>query len=139
MAAKKIVLLCFFFLLLSCNKEVNKANLAHLAGYWEISHVTMADGSRKDFKVNETIDHFTINGTSGCRRKMMPKLDGSYLTSGDSEKFEIRFTNSKAIVYYETPFAKWTEQLKYVSPDELIVENNKIIYHYKRPLPFTKK
>ena len=139
MQTAKIVPYIFFLLFLSCKQEVTKADLANLSGYWEISYVIREDGTRKDYKVNETIDHFTVKGTAGFRRKMMPALDGSYFTSGDSEKFEVSFTNMQAVIHYQTPFSKRTEQLKSLSAEELVVENNHITYHYKRPIPFTKK
>ena len=137
---KKAALLLFAgFALLSCTTNV-KDHLTDLNGYWEIEKVVMPDGSEKDYSVNTTIDYFEVKGTTGFRKKVMPQFDGTYRVNDLSEKVNIVQKNDSTYIDYSTPYAKWEENLMELTDDKLVLKNNHdIIYHYKKPIPFTVK
>ena len=78
---KKIILFLVFGLFLSCKQSISESDLQNLNGYWEIEKVELPDGDKKEYKVNETIDFFKIEANKGFRKKVMPQLDGTYLTN----------------------------------------------------------
>lgn len=135
-----VLLLLASLTLLSCTKKISGEDIAKLNGYWEIESVTMPDGSKKDYKVNPTIDFFEVKGKTGFRKKVMPQFDGSYKVNEGSEKITISQKNEKTYVNYATTYAKWQEELITLTNDELVVKNQHgIEYHYKKPEPFTVK
>lgn len=126
--------------LLSCRKGIEEKELVKINGYWEIAKTEMPDGSEKEFPVSTTIDFFQINGKSGSRTKVMPQLDGSYLTNDVSEKITVTSKDDTVYLNYSTPFAKWKEKVLSVSDDELVIINEQdITYHYRKPKPFSVK
>src|SRR5690606_23039829 len=84
-----LYILLFTTILTSCSK--NPKNLIpHLTGYWEIDEMTLADGSKRDFKFNETIDYISVTDSlTGFRKKLKPSFDGGYTTSEDAENLKI--------------------------------------------------
>ena len=78
---KKIFLLIVLTSMLSCKQKIKEADISNLNGYWEIEKVDLPDGDKKEYKVNETIDFFKIENKKGFRKKVMPQLDGTYLTN----------------------------------------------------------
>lgn len=138
---KKLSVIVFAGLMfIGCRQRVDEKQLAKINGYWEIERTEMPDGTEKEFTVNPTIDYFEIKGKSGFRKKVMPQLDGTYLTNDVSEKIVITSTDDTVFMNYTTPFAKWKEKVITVSDDELVIENEQeIIYHYKKPKSFSVK
>ena len=82
---KRILLLFFLVSVLSCQQKIKETDISNLNGYWEIEKVELPDGDKKEYKVNETIDFFKIEANKGFRKKVMPQLDGSYLTNDVQE------------------------------------------------------
>ena len=74
----------------SCKQAISEKDIAKINGYWEIENVVLADGTKKDYKINETIDFFEIKDNNGFRQKVMPQLDGTYLTNDIKEKFRFQ-------------------------------------------------
>lgn len=136
---KKIMMLLVASLAISCTSKVNDSDIAKLNGYWEIENVILADGSKKEYKINETIDYFKVDDKGGFRKKVMPQFDGTYLENGDAEKIEIDFQDGKAHLNYSTSYAKWTEEIVSISDEKLVLKSQDIEYHYKKPIPFSKK
>jgi len=130
----KILIISLFFG--ACQQQVKPENVAKINGYWEIEKVLLPDGRVKDYSINETYDFFEIKGNKGFRQKVMPQLDGSFETNELHEKVAVVFENGKTYLKYETPYAKWREELKLVSDAELVLLNaeNKE-YHYKKTAP----
>lgn len=133
----------FFFttlLLVSCQEHVSETELSNLNGYWEIEKVVLSDGTEKDYKVNMSIDYFEWKGHEGFRQKVMPQVDGGYLTNEVQEQIQVVFEGKKAWIHYHTEFADWKELLMVVKPNRLVVKNEQdITYHYKRPIAFSEK
>ena len=110
-----------------------------LNGYWEIEQVVFADGTHKDYKVNETIDFFKVDGEKGIRQKVKPQFDGSYI-EGPTEDIKIEHLNEQVFIHYHTDFSDWQEHIIELTKNSLIVENEKKIqYKYKRFVPFSVK
>ena len=66
----------------------------------------------------------------------MPQLDGSFLVNDAYENVEVTYKDEKVYLNYTTSFSKWTEELKAISTDEMIVVNSeKKEYHYKKTAP----
>jgi hypothetical protein len=134
----KILISALTILLISCSGKPDTKHLTALEGYWEIEKVIMPDG-KKNFTVNETIDHFTIKGMSGRRTKVRPQFDGSFIAAG-SEAFTIKDSASSIFLVYTLSGKTWTEELIQLSDDELVLKNSHPIeYYYKRHEPFSLK
>lgn len=127
-------------LLVSCKQDITEKELAKVNGYWEIEKAELPDGSKKEYKVNTTIDFFEIKGKKGFRKKVMPQLDGTYLMNDLSEKIEVITNDGEVMLSYTTPYAKWKETVISISDEQLVVKNDQDIeYHYKKPKPFSVK
>jgi hypothetical protein len=132
---KKLIWL-FCIVLLGCSNNP-ESYIEHLNGYWEIEEVTLANGQKKTYKFNETIDYINVNDSlKGFRKKLKPGLNDTYFTSDDAEAITLKIENDSLNVYYATPYANWKETIIEASPDKLKVvnENNKV-YLYKRYTP----
>lgn len=138
---KKIALLLFTALtLFSCGQSVSDKDLPKLNGYWEIQEAIMADGTKKEYKVNPTVDYFELKGKTGFRKKVMPQFDGTYRANDLSEKISVGEAEGKMYINYVTDYAKWKEEIVALSDEELVVKNqHDMEYHYKRSEPVTVK
>lgn len=132
---KYITILSFLFLL-SCAKPIEAADIPKLNGYWEIDYVLLPSGDKKDYPMNETYDYFEVKGNVGKRTKVMPQLDGTFLTNSLSEQIKIVTEKDETFIEYKTDYAKWREQLLTLNDTELVLRNpEKNEYHYKRTGP----
>lgn len=135
MVKKVLVLLVFYSVLIGCNKSVEKSDISKINGYWEIEKVIFEDGESKDYAINETFDYFEIDTVKGVgiRKKVMPQLDGTFLTNEAYEDVKIRFKEKKMFLDYSTFYAKWSEEVLKLTDTELVLKNkeNKE-YHYKK-------
>ena len=137
---KKIILFLVFGLFLSCKQSISESDLQNLNGYWEIEKVELPDGDKKEYKVNETIDFFKIKDEKGFRKKVMPQLDGTYLTNDIQEDIVIAIKDGDATIQYKTTYASWKEEIIELTKDKLVVKNEQDLEsHYKRPVKFSVK
>lgn len=137
---KKIGLLLFTLLLISCHTSVTKEDLKKLNGYWEIKQVTLSDGNTKDYKVNETIDFFEIKNSIGFRQKVMPQFDGKFKTNGFKETINIVEKDRAFFIEYTTKYGKWKEEILTIEDSTLVLKNKENLkYTYKKFKPFTFK
>lgn len=137
---KKIVLLFIFGMFVSCQQSISDADLQYLNGYWEIEKVALPDGDKKEYKINETLDYFKIDKNKGFRKKVMPQLDGTYLTNDIQEEISIIVKDGNATIQYKTPYASWNEEIIQLSNEKLVIKNQQDLeYHYKRPIKFSIK
>jgi hypothetical protein len=137
---KKVMLFLVFGALLSCKQSFVEADLQHLNGYWEIEKVILPDGDKKEYKVNETIDFFKIENKKGLRKKVMPQIDGTYLTNNIQETVKVDLIDGIASIHYSTSYAHWKEEIIELSKDKLVIKNQQDLeYHYKRPVKFSIK
>ena len=137
---KRILLLIVLVSALSCKQKITEADLSNLNGYWEIEKVELPDGDKKEYKVNETIDFFKIEADKGFRKKVMPQLDGTYLTNDIQEDVVVVIKDGDASLQYKTTYASWKEEIIELTKDKLVVKNQQEIeYYYKRPAKFSVK
>ena len=137
---KKIILFLVFGLFLSCKQSISESDLQNLNGYWEIEKVELPDGDKNEYKVNETIDFFKITDKKGFRSKVMPQIDGTYLTNDLKEDVVVVLKDGDATIQYKTNYANWNEEIIELSKDKLVVKNQQDLeYHYKRPVKFSIK
>lgn len=130
----KKILLLFVLTLVSCVTKVKKEELQLLNGYWEIEEVKTKDGSKKAYKINESLDYFFVNESlKGFRKKVVPQYDGKLLTNDVEEKLEIQEKESHFYIHYKTDFSSWEEEIIELSNTSFVVKNTEgIEYHYKR-------
>ncbi len=121
---------------IGCSKNP-KNHIEHLQGYWEIDEVMLADGTKRDYNYNETIDFFNITDSlTGFRKKLKPNFDGSYSTSDDVEAITLKIENDSLNIYYKTLYSDWKETILEATETKLIIQNQeKIRYVYKRYEP----
>ncbi len=137
---KTVVLLFVSFIAFSCGHTIADDDIAKLNGYWEIHEAIMADGTKKDYTVNPTIDYFEMKGKTGFRKKVMPQFDGTYRVNDLSEKIEVVQEDGKTFIKYTTEYAKWKEQIIDLNDEELVLKNeHDLEYHYIKPKPFSVK
>lgn len=130
------MILVLSFLFVSCKQEIKPADIAKLNGYWEIEKVVFDKGEDKDYGMNESFDYFDVKNNKGIRKKVMPQLDGTFLTSDSFENVSVRFKEDQVFLDYKTDYAKWSEELILITDEKLVVKNqeNKE-YHYKKAGP----
>ncbi len=121
-------------ILVSCQKNIEQNDINKINGYWEIVKVEFPNGQVKEYKFSESVDFFKLNDSlKGYRKKLVPQFDGKFLTNEVNETISISFKEDLAIINYTTEFAKWTEIIKKLSNDELVLSNEQgINYFYKR-------
>ena len=116
-------ILFLFVVSVSCGSKDTLDQIRFIDGYWEIKSVEMADGSTKEFTVNTSIDFIEVKGDSGVRKKLMPRLDGSFRAFPSSESFTFSHKNGNLLMYYKTPYASWVETVLKANDSLLIVKN----------------
>jgi len=132
---KKITFI-LLIIITSCTKNPETLK-EHITGYWEIKEVILNDGTKKQYRINETIDYIQINQDSvGFRKKLKPNFNGTYETSRDIDKFIFKIENDSLHLYYKTPFSSWKETVLEATENKLTVVNqNKDLYLYTRFTP----
>src|SRR6187402_2423204 len=95
LSMKKAVVLFIVLTLSACQQKIKESDIAGLNGYWEIEKVVLADGTEKDYKINETIDYLQIKNDSGFRKKVTPQFNGKYLVNDQFEKIKVIFKGDK--------------------------------------------
>ena len=137
---KKIGLLFFLLLLISCHSNVKKENITKLNGYWEIKQVKFSTGKIKDYKVNETIDYFELKDNQGFRQKVMPQFDGKFQTNNIKENIKVVERDNSFFIEYNTKFYKWNEEILTIEDSTLVLKNKENLeYTYKKFKPFSFK
>ena len=128
-----LVILLSCIILSSCAESVDEKDLQMLEGYWEIEEVIFPDGNRKTYGLNTTIDYFRYENKEGYRKKVQPRLNGSYMTSDDAASFSIAEKNGKFILVYENELSRWEEEIISLKNEKLVLEGQEgVVYHYKR-------
>ncbi len=137
---KAIAISVFLLVLVSCKQSISEKDLSKINGYWEIVKVEIPEGETKDYKVNSTIDYFEIANKKGFRQKVMPQLDGTYLTNNLKESIQISEDDGDYYLNYTTDFAQWKEEIIELKDSVLVLKNKQNLeYHYKRQIPFSVK
>lgn len=129
-----LVLFVFSVVVMSCSQPIQKQDIQKMNGYWEIEKVVFKGGEDKEYTINETFDYFRIDTAGvGIRKKVMPQLDGTFLTNDTFENVKVRFKDGKVYLDYSTFYAKWSEELLKLTDAELVLKNKEgKEYHYKK-------
>lgn len=127
------LVLIVFFNLIGCSQNISQDDLQLLNGYWEIKEVRFPDGTKKEYRVNATVDYIELEGMNGFRKKVMPRFDGTFIASEDSENFTLIKKGEGFEMYYKNKLSDWTEKLDFLSEDSFTVSNSdNIKYTYQR-------
>ena len=137
---KSLLILMLLVMVTSCKKAITETAIRKINGYWEIEKVILVDGTKKDYKINPTIDYFEVKDKKGFRQKVMPQLDGTYTTNNLKEIISISNENGDYYINYTTSFGKWKEEILELEDSVLVVKNAaNLEYHYKKQIPFSLK
>ena len=120
---KRIIFASLLILIISCTSGNFDQEKAFVEGYWEIKSVEMADGTTREFDVTTSVDYIMVTGDSGVRKKLMPKVDGSFTEFPTSEKFIFTTKGDSLFMHYTTPFASWNETVVKATENLLITKN----------------
>ena len=119
--------------LYSCGESIKEEDLNFLSGYWEIEKVEFPDGNSKTYSINTTIDYFEYGNKKGFRKKVQPRLDGTFRTSDDAESFNIVAKNNKFTVVYQNDLSRWEEDILTLTDKSLVLASQEgVVYHYKK-------
>ncbi len=133
---KRMIFLSVLFLYTACADKINSSDLQYLNGYWEIQKVVFPKGDTKEYNLNSTIDYITFDENKGYRKKVQPRLDGTFVTSDDAASFSILNTNGSFTLHYSNDFSEWEEQIIELTAQKFTVVNQENIrYYYKRYKP----
>ena len=137
---KKIGFLIVSLVLISCHSNVKNEDIPKLSGYWEIKTVTLENGEKKDYKVNETVDFFELKKNEGFRQKVMPQFDGTFRTNGIKENIKVFNVDNTYFIECKTDYAMWNEEIISIEDSTLVLKNRQNIkYTYKKFKPFSFK
>jgi len=135
---KNIILIVVSSFFLGCTSSISREELKNLNGYWEIGQVVFPDGNTKQYKMNTNIDYIQMENLQGYRKKVQPRLNGTYETSDDAEVFLISERDGSFYVNYKTELSEWSEKLVALDADSFSVINEEgLRYEYKRFEPIS--
>ena len=130
---KNISIIAYVLFISGCTDSVVKKDLHLLNGYWEIAKVTFPDGNHKEYKANTSIDYISVTDNEGFRKKVQPKLDGTFDTSDDAVAFSILETENGLAFSYKNELSEWMEELIELSHTHFSTKNEEgLIYKYQR-------
>ncbi|HET8809114.1 MAG TPA: lipocalin family protein [Flavobacteriaceae bacterium] len=108
---KKIVFIVLWISVVSCDTRSVEEKIDNLNGYWTISKVETNEGKTKEYSFSSTVDYFEITNNKGFRKKVQPKLDGTYVVTDDVENIVVKVENDSINLYYSTEMDQWKETL----------------------------
>ena len=133
---KHLIVVLIVFSFIRCSNKVSKEQLEQLNGYWEITEVNFTNGQKKQYIVNQSIDYIELQGMKGFKKKVSPKLDGSYDTSNDAENFTIVEKDGGFLFSYKNKLAQWEDKITAIEANGFSISNEaNISYTYKRYEP----
>ena len=130
-----IIVIALFIFGCTTNTIV-EADLQNLNGYWEIEKVIFSDGATKEYKANSTIDFFKIDGLRGIRKKVQPKIGGTYVANNDVDSLKIIEKDGIFNLFSKNRKSEREEKITSLSENEFSVKDNQnTTYLYKRYIP----
>ena len=130
---KKIIIPFLLVILYSCAENNPQEQPKELNGYWEIKQVEHPNGKKTDFKFSEQVDYIEIEDSLGFRTKVLPRIDGTFVTTDSKETITILIKNDSLYLRYKTPFDSWTETVLKADSEELQLKNERgLIYTYHK-------
>ncbi len=129
---RKLVYIIILLSFVSCSNPNPETYKPYINGYWEIERVVLSDGTTKEYNFNKSVDFFEIKDTIGIRKKVQPRLNGSFIITKDSEVFTLRIENDSLRMYYKTPLSTWKETVISAKENQIIIKNETgNMYFYK--------
>lgn len=126
-------LLILILIIVSCSQKNPGEYIPYIGGYWEIKSAEIPEGGIREFTMNTTIDFIEVQGDSGVRKKLVPRLDGKFTAYPSVEKFRITQRNDSLLLQYKTPYDQWTEVVLNANNEILVVKNKEgRTYTYQR-------
>ena len=104
-----------------------------LEGMWEIYSVSSKGEVFYPQGESPVVDYYTFDSDStGTKKKLKPNFNKTFSSSFDEINFEIRKNNGLIYLSYITETNNWKEIIKKLTKKELVISNNKFVYHYRR-------
>mgnify|MGYP005682750959 FL=1 len=93
-----VIITLFGLIFYSCDE---KKNLQYMNGYWEINSVKIEGKEIKNYPFSGTIDYFILDEKNkGFRKKVKPKIDGSFEINMHEINFEIDMKKNDIYLVY---------------------------------------
>ena len=126
---KRLIIL--FFFTLSCNNQVN---LDYINGYWEVVSVSKNNKFFKEYPFSNAVDFFVIDSlNNGFRKKIKPKIDGSFEITLHEIPISIKDNNNSFDIIYLSAGNQYVETINILDQNRLVIKNSEgIIFSYKR-------
>ena len=127
-----VIIIFYGLFVYSCNES---KNLKYLNGYWEISSVSIEGKEVKNYPFSGTIDYFILVENNGFRKKVMPKIDGSFDITMHEIEFIIELKKNDIYLVYGKG-KNFVESLVKLDSTKMILKNmDGFFYEYKRFFP----
>ena len=128
-----VIISLFGLIIYSCNET---KNLQYMNGYWEINSVMIEGKEIKNYPFSGTIDYFILDEKNkGFRKKVKPKIDGSFEINMHEIKFEIEMKKNDIYLVYGKG-KNFVESVVKLDSTKMILKNmDGFVYEYKRFLP----
>ena len=124
-----IIIILYVLFFYSCNES---KNLKYLNGYWEISSVSIQGKEVKNYPFSGTIDYFILDENNGYRKKVKPKIDGSFDITMHEIEFKIEMKKNDIYLVYGKG-KNFVESLVKLDSTKMILKNmDGFLYEYKR-------
>lgn len=127
----RIIIIAFIFSGCSSNPE---DKIPFIEGYWEIKEVQKDGKLKKEYNISMFIDFFEVNDDlTGFRKKVSPKLDGTFLITQDQAPFTLKNENDSLNIYYNHNNVITKETIVKATKQELIIANNQGFRYIYKP------
>ena len=127
-----VIIILYVLFFYSCNES---KNLQYLNGYWEISSVSIEGKEVKNYPFSGTIDYFILDENSGYRKKVKPKIDGSFDITMHEIEFKIEMKKNDIYLVYGKG-KNFVESIVKLDSTKMILKNmDGFFYEYKRFFP----
>ena len=128
-----VIISLFGLIFHSCDET---KNLQYMNGYWEINSVMIGGKEIKNYPFSGTIDYFILDEKNkGFRKKVKPKIDGSFEINMHEIKFEIEMKKNDIYLVYGKG-KNFVESVVKLDSTKMILKNmDGFVYEYKRFFP----
>ena len=127
-----VIIILYGLFFYSCNES---KNLQYLNGYWEISSVSIEGKEVKNYPFGGTIDYFILDENNGYRKKVKPKIDGSFDITMHEIQFKIEMKKNDIYLVYGKG-KNFVESIVKLDSTKMILKNmDGFFYEYKRFFP----
>ena len=130
---KNKVIILLLFIAFGCTKNAENF-VPFIEGYWQIGQVKKEHTIIKEYTISTSIDYFQINedGTTGFRKKVMPKLDGTFTITEHEIPFTLEYKDNTIQIIYSNTSDTLRETILNASKKSLTITNTDgFIYIYK--------